>query len=106
MHDPLVLILDEPLLGLDPIAARVFREFLFEMKHRGKAILISTHILELAELLCDRICILHRGRIITEGTVDKILKDRREKCLEDVFLEVTGKDAEILNLIKILREEL
>lgn len=105
MHNPPILILDEPLLGLDPIAAKIFKELLFEIKFRGGTVLLSTHILELAELLCDRICILHRGSIVAEGSVNDLKKIGKKKQFEDIFLEVVKKDKELLELVRVLREE-
>ena len=107
LHDPEILLLDEPIIGLDPIVARVFKEILMELKRRGKAILFSTHILELAEVICDRIAIIHRGKIILEGTRDEIVEQARERgALEEVFLEVTGKRGEVEELVKAIREEI
>jgi len=68
LHDPDVLILDEPTAGLDVLASRFLRDFVRAERDRGKAVLFSTHYLAEAELLCDRIGLLHRGRLLAEGT--------------------------------------
>jgi ABC-type multidrug transport system ATPase subunit len=68
LHDPPVLILDEPTVGLDVLATRFFREFVRAERDRGKAVIYSTHYLADAELLCDRIGLLHRGRMLAEGS--------------------------------------
>ena len=103
LHEPEVLLLDEPMTGLDPAVARITKEILYDMRDRGTAILFSTHILELAEAVCDRIVILHRGRVVAEGTVDEILELAKEKSLEEVFLEVTGKAHEVYEVIRALK---
>jgi sodium transport system ATP-binding protein len=68
LHDPAVLILDEPTVGLDVLASRFLRDFVRAERDRGKAILFSTHYLAEAELLCDRVGLLHRGRLLAEGS--------------------------------------
>jgi sodium transport system ATP-binding protein len=68
LHDPAVLILDEPTVGLDVLASRFLREFVRGERDRGKAVVFSTHYLAEAELLCDRIGLVHRGRMLAEGT--------------------------------------
>ena len=107
IHQPDVLVLDEPIMGLDPVAARVFKEIVHEVKGRGGAILLSTHVLDLAEALCDRIYLLHEGRVVAEGEIGAIMKALGEdKSLEEVFLELTEKDEVLVKLIKVLKEEL
>ncbi len=106
MHEPEVLVLDEPIMGLDPVAARVFKEITLELKGRGRGILMSTHVLELAEALCDRIYVLHEGRVVAEGDVKSIRGLLGEdKSLEEVFLRLTEKDEVVEKLIAVLREE-
>lgn len=106
LHEPDILLLDEPIVGLDPAVARIFKELLYEMRDRGCAIMFSTHILEVAEAICDRIIIMHKGKVVAEGAVEDILKlAAREKTLEEVFLEVTGKAHEVYEVIKALRGE-
>ena len=106
LHEPTVLVLDEPIMGLDPVAARVFKEIAVGMKEKGKGILLSTHVLELAEALCDRIYLLHEGRIVAEGDVGAVRKALGEdKSLEDVFIELTEKDEVLEKVIRVLREE-
>ena len=103
LHGPELLLLDEPLTGLDPVVARITKEILYDMRDHGTSILFSTHILELAEAICDRIVILHRGRVVAEGTVEEILELAREKSLEEVFLEVTGKAHEVYEVVRALK---
>jgi len=103
LHEPELLLLDEPLTGLDPVVARITKEILYDMRDRGAAILFSTHILELAEAVCDRIVILHRGRVVAEGTVEEVLELAKEKSLEEVFLEVTGKAHEVYEVVRALK---
>ena len=104
LHDPEVLLLDEPITGLDPVVARVFKEILYDIRDRGCGIIFSTHILELAEAICDRIIILHQGRAVVEGTVEEVLElASKEKSLEEVFLEVTGKSHEVQEIVRALR---
>jgi ABC-2 type transport system ATP-binding protein len=89
---PRVMILDEPLVGLDPRAAYQLKDLFREHCQEGKTLLFSTHIMEVAEKLCDRIGIIHKGRLIACGTMDEIRAlDRTEQSLESIFLELTEK---------------
>jgi len=89
IHDPALLMLDEPLVGLDPLGARTLKDVLRERAARGFGVLVSTHLLEVAERLCDRVLILHRGRPLASGTIDELRRGRADRTLEDVFLELT-----------------
>ncbi len=90
VHEPQLLFLDEPTVGLDPRGARLLREVLKRMAGRGVAIVLSTHILEIAERLCDEVAIISRGRVLTSGTMAELKASTREGTLEEIFLEVTG----------------
>ena len=90
IHDPQILILDEPMMGLDPRASYLLKE---EMKHQcelGKTVFFSTHVLDVAEKLCDRIAIIKGGKLIRAGTMDEVKGD---ESLEDVFLELEDENA-------------
>ena len=95
MHEPRVLILDEPLTGLDAAAARQVKDLLVERVRDGCTIVLTTHILEIAERLAERISIIQRGRIIAQGSLDALRADAERTgggaTLEDVFLELTGR---------------
>jgi len=94
LHDPPVLILDEPTSGLDVLASRFMRDFVRSERARGKAVLFSTHYLAEAELLCDRIGFLHRGRLLCEGTPAEVLSRTGTSTLEEAFLAL-AEDKEI-----------
>jgi ABC-2 type transport system ATP-binding protein len=98
IHDPALIMLDEPLTGLDAAIARQVKELLAERVRAGAAIILTTHILEVAERLADRIGILAGGRLVAEGTLPelKAAVGRGSSTLEDVFLAVTGTDARAL----------
>jgi len=93
LHDPPLTLLDEPLNGLDPHAARALKDLLRERAARGLGVLVSTHLLEVAERLCDRVVIIHRGRKRAEGTLERLRGERAGATLEDVFLALT-RDSE------------
>lgn len=86
VHDPDLLVLDEPMSGLDPIGRREVRELILAEKARGKAVLFSTHVLSDAESLCDRVCVLHKGRVVLEGDVASFDAD-----LEVLFMRQVGE---------------
>ena len=92
MHQPKLLILDEPLSGLDPKSARIVKDLMHQLAAEGIAILMSTHILEIAEVTCDRIGILSQGQKLAEGTASELRERAQllESSLEDVFLTLTG----------------
>jgi len=94
LPDPPLLMLDEPLTGLDPRAARALKDLLRERAGRGLGVLVSTHLLEVAERLCDRAIILHHGRKVAEGTLDELRRAHGEATLEDVFLALTRESGE------------
>jgi ABC-2 type transport system ATP-binding protein len=104
MHDPKVLVLDEPTVGLDPKSARLIKDLLRQMAERGAAVFLSTHILEIAERMCDRIGIINKGELIAVGTMDELrsLGKAGEVSLEDIFLSLTGgaDEAEIAEILK------
>ncbi len=104
MHDPRVLVLDEPTVGLDPKSARLIKDILRQLADRGAAIMLSTHILEIAERMCDRIGIINKGKLIAVGTMDELrtLDQTGQASLEDIFLNLTGgaEEAEIAEILK------
>lgn len=92
VHDAKVVLLDEPLIGIDPKGAKELKDMLLDLKQRQGSILISTHMLDTAEHLCDRIIIIQRGVIIAEGTLSELherAKIGNDASLEDVFLSLT-----------------
>ena len=89
---PRVMVLDEPLVGLDPRAAYQLKDLFREHCEQGKTLLFSTHIMEVAEKLCDRIGIIHKGRLIACGTMQEVKAlGQTEQSLESIFLELTEK---------------
>jgi ABC-2 type transport system ATP-binding protein len=92
LHKPKLLILDEPLNALDPRSARIVKDFLHELKTQGVTIIMSTHVLEIAQALCDRIGIMYQGNILALGNMNE-LRSRASlpnSGLEDIFLKLTG----------------
>ena len=89
LADTPVLLLDEPMIGLDPKGQRELREILVEIRERGAAIIVSTHLLEYIDTLCDSVLILKQGRVLMSGSISEIMHERANQRLEDVFLEVT-----------------
>lgn len=89
LHNPRAFFLDEPTVGLDPRSARLIKDMLRKTADRGTAIFMSTHILEIAERMCDRVLIIDKGRIIAAGTLEE-LRAGRDASLEDIFLALTG----------------
>ncbi len=85
MHNPKLYILDEPFVGLDPKASFTLKELLKEKAKEGKIIFFSTHVLDVAEKLCNRIAIIKEGKLIVDGEMDRVIKD---KSLEEVFMEL------------------
>ncbi len=96
VHDPPVLIFDEATSGLDVLVARALLTTVAELRDQGKCILFSTHIMREAEKLCDRIGIIHRGRILAEGTLPELLDTYQQTDLEELFFQLISKfDAEL-----------
>ncbi len=90
LHEPSLIVMDEPFVGLDPIASHTLKQMMREKCEQGGAIFFSTHVLEVAEKLCDRIAIIRKGKLIKSGTMDEV---RGDDTLEEVFLELEEKDA-------------
>lgn len=88
LHEPKLIIMDEPFVGLDPKASHLLKEIMREMCEQGGAIFFSTHVLEVAEKLCDKVAIIKSGRLVRSGTVAEVKGDT---SLEDVFLELEGE---------------
>jgi ABC-2 type transport system ATP-binding protein len=97
LHNPRAFFLDEPTVGLDPRSARLIKDILREIAERGTAVFMSTHILEIAERMCDRVAIVSQGQVIAIGTMEQLRAGRTGESLEDIFLELTGgaEEAEI-----------
>ena len=103
MHDPKVLVLDEPTVGLDPKSARLIKDVLRQLADRGSAVFVTTHILEIAEHMCDRIGIINQGKLIAIGSMDELrAMQQGETSLEDIFLSLTG-GAEETEIAEVLQ---
>lgn len=92
MHEPKVLFLDEPTQGLDPHARQLIWNHLRDLNKAGMTIFLTTHFMDEAEELCDRIAIMDKGQIVTEGTVTQLLDKHESSSLEEVFLKTTGSN--------------
>lgn len=93
MHDPEVIIVDEPMVGLDPQSTRIVKNMLKEKASEGCAVFLSTHVLSVAEELADRIGIIHRGNLIFLGTLEELrVRQNSDAGLEDLFLELTEEN--------------
>ncbi len=105
IHEPDLLILDEPLTGLDAKSAKVVKEIIELHTERGGSVIFSTHILEVAEEICDRISIIDRGKLVATGTVVELSKmaNKIGADLEDIFLKLTHQDESVQKIIKNLR---
>lgn len=93
IHEPKVLFMDEPTNGLDPKSARLVKDILVGLTQRGRTVFMSTHILEIAERMCDRVGIINKGKLIAVGSMEELRRQAREgegSTLEDIFLELTG----------------
>ncbi len=92
VHRPDVIVVDEPMVGLDPKSARVLKDLFRQFVDRGGTVMMSTHTLEVAEVMCDHIAIVHRGRIAAQGTMTELRQQTASEgmSLEDLFLKLTG----------------
>ena len=96
MHQPKNWIMDEPMTGLDPKASHLLKELMREHANKGSTVFFSTHVLEVAEKICDRIGIINNGKLITVGTVEEIKKQFcGNESLENIFLEITENEKNI-----------
>ncbi len=103
LHSPPLLILDEPLNGLDAKSSRILKEIMARHVENGGAVLFSTHIMEIAEKLCDRIAVISGGRIVAEGTIDELREIAlADGGLEEIFLKLTGQMEEIDEVLRVL----
>ena len=99
VHDPDLVILDEPTAGVDPLGSAAIAEIVRELKHRGKTILLSSHLLAQIEGLCDRVAILHRGKLIREGRIEELVEEDDTDSLVVQGLSLEGRIA-VENAIK------
>ncbi len=91
LHDPRLLIIDEPMVGLDPRTVRTVKDIMWELTSQGRTVFMSTHTLEVAEAVADRIGIINRGKLTTVGTLDELKAHAsRDESLEDIFLRLTA----------------
>ncbi len=106
LHDPDLLIMDEPLTGLDAKSAKVLKEILELHTERGGSVIFSTHILEVAEEVCDRIAIMDKGKLVAIGTMEEIsvMANKAGADLEDIFLKLTNQDESIAHIVQNLRK--
>ena len=88
IHEPRLLVLDEPFVGLDPKASFTLKEFMHDMCSKGAAVFFSTHVLDVAEKLCNKVAIIKQGKIIASGTMEELTAGH---SLEEVFLEVADE---------------
>jgi ABC-type multidrug transport system ATPase subunit len=91
VHDPQIVILDEPTVGMDPQSRRAVWDFIMEMRDRGKTVVLTTHYMEEAEEICDRVGIIDHGGMIALGTPAELRSKYGAKDLEDVFIKLTGR---------------
>ena len=90
IHQPDVMLFDEPSTGLDVLSSKLIHDFILKCKKDNKAIVFSSHNMYETEKLCDRIIIIHKGKIVASGTIEQLKKDYQKDSLEDLFIECIG----------------
>lgn len=90
IHSPELWILDEPMMGLDPPSAFALKELMRKYKSEGKTVFFSTHVLDVAEKICDRVAIIGKGKLVLCGDMDEIKRAQGDESLEEIFLSVAG----------------
>jgi ABC-2 type transport system ATP-binding protein len=91
VHDPEIAFLDEPTVAMDPQSRHAVWDFIRDLKKNGKTVILTTHYMEEAETLCDRIGIIDHGKLIALGTPTALMRKYKAKNLEDVFIQLTGR---------------
>ena len=92
IHEPKLLVLDEPFVGLDPKAAVTLKEIMHELTAGGSAIFFSTHILDVAEKICNKLAMIHHGKLAFAGTMEGLLKEKEGGSLEEIFMEIVNNE--------------
>jgi sodium transport system ATP-binding protein len=100
IHDPAVMIFDEPTLGLDVMTARSIVKFVRECRNRGKTVIYSTHVMSEVEKLCDTIGIIHGGRLVAEGALPELQARYAERDMEEIFIKAVGGEAALAAALK------
>jgi ABC-2 type transport system ATP-binding protein len=100
IHNPEVLFLDEPTIGLDVVASRSLRNLISNLRRQGITIFLTTHYLEEADLLCGRVAVLVKGRILAIDTPQALKAKTNKKSLEEAFMEITGLEPEVMTIEK------
>lgn len=90
VHNPSVMLFDEPTAGLDVTAARIVQDFIRKCKEDNKAIVFSSHSMSEVERICDRVIIIHKGRIIEEGTIEELKTKYNNENVEEIFMQLVG----------------
>lgn len=103
LHSPQMIFMDEPTVGLDPRSARLIKDLMIRHRDKGRSIFFSTHILEIAQTMCDRVIIINKGQIVADAQVEEMRRMRGDKSLEDIFLELTGGH-EVDDMVKELAD--
>ena len=103
LHKPKLLIMDEPLSGLDPKSARIVKDLIHKLANEGVTTILSTHVLEIADAVCDKMAILYHGSKLSEGTPAQLRKESKmpDSTLEEIFLKLTGTN-DIKNIVQAL----
>ncbi len=105
VHDPKVLVVDEPLVGLDPRSGRIVKDLFLHQARQGVAVLMSTHLLSIAEELSDTIGIIHKGKLLARGTLPELKQQfQSDGSLEEMFLHLTGGDRPSFDRLEPVRE--
>jgi ABC-2 type transport system ATP-binding protein len=104
VHDPELLVLDEPMSGLDPVGRKEVRDLIVEEKHRGRTVFFSSHILTDVEMLCDRVCILRKGEVVVAGALDDLLTAEKRRSEITISAATDGLRRAVLPLASVVRD--
>lgn len=91
IHRPQLFLMDEPFEGVDAVGARLMKDLLLDLVRNGSTIFLTSHVLEVVERLCDRIAIIHEGKLVAEGTLDDLRQGESSESLEDLFVRTVGE---------------
>ena len=94
IHKPKIMLFDEPTTGLDVTASKIVQDFILRCKNEGKAIILSSHSMQEVERLCDRIIIIHKGKIVEEGTIEYLKEKYNDNNMESIFMNLVGDNNE------------